>query len=157
MRESCVNVIIISQGSSEQSICFAVKEEDADLAVSVLRSTFSDELGLGTLSRIYSIKECSVLAAVGEEMANRKGMAANLMSALATANINIKAIVQGSSEYNITVVIDQEVSNRAIQAVHTRFFSSKVTIGIGLIGPGLIGKTFLDQVQSQVRMHPVLR
>lgn len=77
-------------------------------------------------------------------------MSAMLMSALATANINIKAIAQGSSEYNITVLIDQADAHRALQAVHTRFYSSKVTIGIGLIGPGLIGQTFLEQVCAQV-------
>ena len=79
-------------------------------------------------------------------------MSAMLMSALATANINIKAIAQGSSEYNITVLIDQSDADRALQAVHTRFYSSEVTVGVGLIGPGLIGKTFLEQLKSQVSL-----
>ena len=127
-----------------------MKEEDGDLAVRVLRSKFAEDVQSGNISRIQRIRDCSILAAVGEEMANRKGMSAMLMSALATANINIKAIAQGSSEYNITVLINQADANRALQAVHTRFYSSKVTVGIGLVGPGLIGGTLLEQFAAQV-------
>jgi len=150
MRDNSVNVIIISQGSSEQSICFAVRESEGDLAVKVLQERFAEDINSALISKIHRITSCCILAAVGEEMANRKGMSAMLMSALAVANVNIKAIAQGSSEYNITVLIDQRDANRALQAVHTRFFLSNVTIGIGLIGPGLIGSEFVRQIAQQV-------
>eukprot|EP00210_Caulerpa_lentillifera_P002135 g2049.t1 len=149
MRDAAVNVIIISQGSSEQSICFAVKQEDGNRAVEILQSKFAGDIEAGNISNINCTKDCTILAAVGKEMANKKGMAAMVMSALAAANVNIKAIAQGSSEYNITVLIKQEDSDQALQAVHSRFYLSKVTLGICLIGPGLIGSTLLEQLNRQ--------
>lgn len=84
-------------------------------------------------------------------MVQRKGVAATMMGALAKANVNIKAIAQGSSEYNITILIDQRDSERALRAVHSRFYLSDVPIGVGIVGPGLIGGTFVDQIRDQVR------
>lgn len=66
------------------------------------------------------------------------------------ANINVRAIAQGCSEYNITVVVDQDDSIRALKAVHSRFYLSKTPLAVGLVGPGLIGKTLLDQFKDQV-------
>lgn len=66
------------------------------------------------------------------------------------ANINIRAIAQGCSEYNITVVLKREDCVRALRAVHSRFYLSKTTIAMGIIGPGLIGGTLLDQLRDQV-------
>lgn len=66
------------------------------------------------------------------------------------ANINVRAIAQGCSEYNITVVVDQDDSIRALKAVHSRFYLSKTPLAVGLVGPGLIGKTLLDQFNDQV-------
>jgi aspartokinase/homoserine dehydrogenase 1 len=66
------------------------------------------------------------------------------------ANINVRAIAQGCSEYNITVVVDQDDSVKALKAVHSRFYLSKTPLAVGLIGPGLIGKTLLDQFKDQV-------
>jgi aspartokinase/homoserine dehydrogenase 1 len=82
-------------------------------------------------------------------MVERKGSAATLMSALANANINIKAIAQGSSEYNITVLIDQKDSERGLRAVHSRFYLSDTAIGVGIVGPGLIGATLIQQLKDQ--------
>lgn len=66
------------------------------------------------------------------------------------ANINVRAIAQGCSEYNITVVVKREDCVRALRAVHSRFYLSKTTIAVGIIGPGLIGSTLLDQLKDQV-------
>lgn len=67
------------------------------------------------------------------------------------ANINVRAIAQGCTEYNITVVLKGEDRIRALRAVHSRFYLSKTTIAVGIIGPGLIGGTLLDQLRDQVR------
>ncbi len=99
-----------------------------------------------------AITDCCVLAAVGQGMVARKGVAATMMGALAKANVNIKAIAQGSSEYNITVLIDQKDSERALRAVHSRFYLSSTPIGIGLVGPGLIGSALLDQLRDQAEV-----
>lgn len=66
------------------------------------------------------------------------------------ANINVRAIAQGCSEYNITVVVKREDCIRALRAVHSRFYLSRTTIAMGIIGPGLIGSTLLDQLKDQV-------
>ncbi|CAD7703477.1 unnamed protein product [Ostreobium quekettii] len=149
MKDAEINVSMISQASSEQSICFAVRGLDGPNGVQVLREKFADELQAGIISCIDRIENCCLLAAVGRQMVNRRGTAATLMTALAKANINIIAIAQGSSEYNITVLIDQEMSGKALQAVHSRFYMSAVSIGVGLVGPGLVGGTLMDQMKEQ--------
>jgi aspartokinase/homoserine dehydrogenase 1 len=149
VRDAGVNVIMISQASSEHSICFAVKGVEASKAVEVLSKRFADAIGAGRVSAVERIDECCVLAAVGQGMVNRKGVAATMMSALARANVNIKAIAQGSSEYNITVLIGQADSEKALRAVHSRFYLSDVPMGVAVVGPGLIGGALLEQLREQ--------
>jgi len=149
MRDANINVIMISQASSEQSICFAVRREDGDKAARTMEARFEQEISVGRVSAVQKIESCCVLAAVGQAMVNRKGSAATMMSALANADINIRAMAQGSSEYNITVVVDQKDSERALRAVHSRFYLSDVPIGIGIIGSGLIGSALIEQLREQ--------
>ncbi|KAG1680976.1 hypothetical protein FOA52_009935 [Chlamydomonas sp. UWO 241] len=149
MRDAHINVIMISQASSEQSICFVVRREDGDKATKVMEKRFEQAIAAGRVSAVQKIESCCVLAAVGQAMVNRKGSAATLMSALAKANINIKAMAQGSSEYNITVVVDQKDSERALMAVHSRFYLSDVPIGVGIVGSGLIGSALIEQLREQ--------
>ncbi|CAN6920362.1 unnamed protein product [Brassica oleracea] len=143
------NVIMISQASSEHSICFAVPEKEVNAVSEALRSRFSEALKAGRLSQIEVIPNCSILAAVGQKMASTPGVSCTLFSALAKANINVRAISQGCSEYNVTVVIKREDSVKALRAVHSRFFLSRTTLAVGIIGPGLIGATLLDQLRDQ--------
>lgn len=101
------------------------------------------------ISQVEVVSDCSILAAVGQRMASTPGVCATLFNALAKANINVRAIAQGCSEYNITVVVKREDSIRALRAVHSRFYLSKTTLAVGIIGPGLIGGTLLDQLRDQ--------
>ncbi|KAK7331438.1 hypothetical protein VNO77_25663 [Canavalia gladiata] len=143
------NVIMISQASSEHSVCFAVPEKEVKAVSEALQSVFHGALDAGRLSQVAVIPNCSILAAVGQKMASTPGVSATLFDALAKANINIRAIAQGCSEYNITVVVKREDSIRALRAVHSRFYHSRTTIAMGIIGPGLIGGTLLDQLKDQ--------
>jgi len=149
VRDAGVNVIMISQASSEHSVCFAVKSTDGPKTGDVLRKRFKDALAVGAISAIEVIDNCALLAAVGEGMASRRGTAASLFSALASDNINIRCIAQGCSEYNITILIQQADITRALKAVHARFYLSDVPLAVGLVGPGLIGKTLLAQIKAQ--------
>ncbi|XP_010538311.1 PREDICTED: bifunctional aspartokinase/homoserine dehydrogenase 1, chloroplastic isoform X2 [Tarenaya hassleriana] len=143
------NVIMISQASSEHSVCFAVPEKEVKAVSKALHSRFRQALDAGRLSQIEIIPNCSILAAVGQKMASTPGVSATLFNALAKANINIRAIAQGCSEFNITVVIKREDCVRALRAVHSRFYLSRTTLAMGIIGPGLIGGTLLDQLRDQ--------
>ncbi|KAL2343504.1 hypothetical protein Fmac_004789 [Flemingia macrophylla] len=143
------NVIMISQASSEHSVCFAVPEKEVRAVADALQSRFRQALDNGRLSQVAVIPNCSILAAVGQKMASTPGVSASLFNALAKANINVRAIAQGCSEYNITVVVKREDCIKALRAVHSRFYLSRTTIAMGLIGPGLIGSTLLDQLRDQ--------
>ncbi|MCD7457277.1 Homoserine dehydrogenase [Datura stramonium] len=143
------NVIMISQASSEHSVCFAVPEKEVKAVADVLESKFGQALSSGRISQISVIPGCSILAAVGQRMASTSGVSATFFSALAKANINIRAIAQGCSEYNVTIVVKQEDCVRALRAVHSRFYLSRTTIAVGIVGPGLIGGTLLDQLKDQ--------
>lgn len=150
MRDANINVIMISQASSEHSVCFAVKGADSMKAVASLRKRFSEAIAASRISAVEAIDNCCILAAVGQQMASRRGVSATMFAALAKANINIRAIAQGCSEYNITTLIDQKDAVRALRAVHGRFYMKALPIGVGLVGPGLIGGTFLQQIHDQV-------
>ncbi|KAJ7954339.1 Aspartokinase-homoserine dehydrogenase [Quillaja saponaria] len=144
------NVIMISQASSEHSVCFAVPEKEVKAVAMALQSRFRQALDAGRLSQVAVIPNCSILAAVGQKMASTPGVSATLFNALAKANINVRAIAQGCSEYNITVVVKKEDCIKALRAVHSRFYLSRTTIAMGIIGPGLIGATLLEQLRDQV-------
>ncbi|CAK9171482.1 unnamed protein product [Ilex paraguariensis] len=119
------NVIMITQTSSEHSVCFAVPEKEVKVVAEALESRFRQALDADRLSQVAIIPNCSILAAVGQKMASTPGVSATLFNALAKASINVRAIAQGCSEYNITVVVKREDCVRALRAVHSRFYLSR--------------------------------
>ena len=149
LRNEKISVILISQASSEYSICFAVPEKQAGRAEKTLRSEFSSEIQEKGISKIETELGSSIIAAVGEGMPGHLGTAGKFFSSLARAGVNIRAIAQGSSERNISAVIKSEESGKALRALHSSFFLSAQTLSIGLIGPGNIGGTLLDQLASE--------
>ncbi len=151
LREEGISVILISQGSSEHSICFAVPEAEAERAERVVRRAFDPELREGQIQSIEIDHGCSILAVVGDGMAGAHGVAAKVFTALGLAGVNVRAIAQGASERNISVVIDGRGSARALRAVHSAFYLSAHTVSIGLIGPGLVGGALLEQIASQMQ------
>jgi len=149
LREQGISVILISQASSEHSICFAVSEHQAASAVSTAKSAFSQELEQKIIQSVDAEYECSIVAAVGEQMPGTPGIAATFFGALGKAKINVRAIAQGSSERNISAVIKSRESKRALRTLHAGFFLSNQAISIGLLGPGLIGSTLLKQIWNE--------
>lgn len=144
-----ISVILISQASSEYSICFAVDEVDASLARRTAKEVFARELANGQIYGVESEGGCAVLAAVGQGMSGQIGTAGVFFSALAKAHVNIRAIAQGSSESNISAVIKSDDARRALRALHAGFFLSRQALSLGLIGPGNIGGTLLDQIAQE--------
>lgn len=151
LRDHGISVILISQGSSEHSICFAIPEEQAARAETVVRQAFDRELREGQIQSVEIDPGCSILAVVGDGMAGAHGVAAKVFGALGSAAVSVRAIAQGASERNISAVIDGKYSSRALRSVHSSFYLSPHTISIGLIGPGVVGGVLLDQLATQVQ------
>ncbi len=148
LRDAQVSVVMISQGSSEHSICCVVKQAEAQRAQDALLGAFAHELNIGQIQRVQRTDGVSVLAAVGDGMAGTPGVAARLFESLGRAQVSVLAIAQGSSERNISVAINGHDATKALRAAHAGFWLSPQTFAVGVIGPGNVGATFLDQLKS---------
>jgi aspartokinase/homoserine dehydrogenase 1 len=149
LHEAGISVILISQGSSEHSICFAVPAGQAALAERAVRRAFSAELRDGQVQSVAVDAGCAIVAVVGDGMANHHGIAGKLFQAFAQAGINVRAIAQGASQRNISAVVDAQDASKALRAVHSAFYLSPHTLSIGVVGPGTIGSVLLEQIASQ--------
>jgi bifunctional aspartokinase / homoserine dehydrogenase 1 len=150
LRDAGISVILISQGSSEHSICFAIPENQAQRAEEAIRQAFATELRDGHIQSVDVGRGLSILAVVGDGMAGAHGVAAQVFKSLARAAINVRAIAQGASERNISVVVDGKSAARALRAVHAGFYLSPNTLSIGLIGPGTVGRVLIAQILTQL-------
>jgi aspartokinase/homoserine dehydrogenase 1 len=149
LREEGVNVILISQGSSEHSICCAIPQDQAARAAAVVREAFARELKEGQIQNVDVDLDLAILAIVGDGMAGTPGVSAKVFNALGTAGVNVRAIAQGASERNISVVIDGKDATKALRAAHAGFYLSPHTLSIGIIGPGTVGRVLIEQLASQ--------
>jgi aspartokinase/homoserine dehydrogenase 1 len=142
-----ISVMLISQSSSEYSICFAVLPEDAKGAGAALNEEFVYEIKAGSIEKPFVEKELSIIAVVGQAMKSTSGISGKVFHALGRNGINIVAIAQGSSETNISAVISSQDEGKALNAIHDAFFfSQQRTVNLFLVGTGLIGGTLLDQI-----------
>nr|AGS53061.1 aspartokinase / homoserine dehydrogenase [uncultured bacterium contig00033] len=142
-----INIILITQSSSEYSICFAVLPSDAEAAGEAVRAEFESEIRLGTIDPPIVETDFSVIAAVGSNMRNTPGISGKFFHSLGRNGISVSAIAQGSSEINISAVILRRNQTKALNAVHEAFFLSSLrSVNVFLVGTGLIGSTLLDQI-----------
>jgi aspartokinase/homoserine dehydrogenase 1 len=146
LRGTGVSVMLISQGSSEHSICFAVSEASVEMVRTVVERAFAVELAQGQVQRVDVTMGCGILAVVGDGMAGSPGSAGRFFRTLGNAAINVRAIAQGASERNISAVIAAKDMTRALRAVHASFYLSAKTVSLGVIGPGSVGGALLDQL-----------
>ncbi|MCK4542304.1 MAG: bifunctional aspartate kinase/homoserine dehydrogenase I [Spirochaetales bacterium] len=149
MHRSNISVIFISQASSEHSICFALPEEDADRAREILEAEFTFEIQKGSVQSFEVSRDLSIIAVVGDGMVRKTGVAATFFGALGKAGVNVRAIAQGSSERNISAVINTADATRALRAAHAGFFLSNQTLSVGIIGHGIIGGALIEQLREQ--------
>jgi aspartokinase/homoserine dehydrogenase 1 len=150
LRDAGISVILISQGSSEHSICFAIPQAQAVRAEAAVRTAFDAELRDGQIQQVDVGLNLSILAVVGDGMAGAHGVAAKVFNSLGDAAISVRAIAQGASERNISVVVDGKGAAKALRAVHAAFYLSPNTLSIGLIGPGTVGRVLLAQIATQI-------
>ena len=147
-----VTVTLISQASSEHSICIAVPLGLAERARQVISDAFAGELDAGQIHSVDVTPSQSIVAVVGDHMAGMPGIAARFFGTLGGAGINVRAIAQGSSERNISAVVDSEDSTRALRAVHSGFYLSAKTVSIGAAGTRQRGRHVPRATAEEQRM-----
>lgn len=145
-----INVIFITQASSEHSICVGIYENDAIRAKDLLDDTFDVEIDKKKIKPIIVEKDLAIIAIVGESMKNYQGLSGQMFSALGRNNVNIRAIAQGSSEKNISAVINKYDAKKALNILHEQFFEEKIKqLNLFVTGVGNVGERFLAQLQQQ--------
>ena len=145
-----INVILITQGSSEHAISFAVTPTAADAAKEAVEEAFAFEIERGVVNEVKVERDLCVVAIIGENMRYQPGISGRLFRALGKNGINAVAIAQGSSELNVSVVISREDETKALNALHEAFFLSDYkTLHLFIVGVGLIGGTLLKQIDQQ--------
>ena len=150
LARNSISVILISQASSEHSICFAVAPEDATAAAAAVDEEFNLERRLEMLDELIVEQDRSVIAAVGEQMCDRPAVAGKLFRVLGQQGIKVRAIAQGSSELNVSLVVDCDKEPLALRAIHSAFFNPRRRrVCLALVGPGRVGATLLEQLRSQ--------
>jgi aspartokinase/homoserine dehydrogenase 1 len=150
MADNDINVLIITQASSESSITVAVPENEGKTALAALQDAFELELSRSTISGLSLASGMSIVAIVGEGMAMNSGVSATFMSSMSKANVNIRLIAQGSSERQIAVVVDGNDATRALRAAHMAFTLSMTAASVAILGSsGQIGSCLVEQLKGQ--------
>ncbi len=145
-----INVILITQASSEHTICCAIDPKGVEQAKRSVASEFSLELQAGLIDPLVVEEGLSSISVVGDNMRHSPGVSGRVFSALGSNGVNVVAIAQGSSERNISAVIRAADESKALNAIHDEFFTSRTkTINLWVVGTGLIGTTLLKQLKNQ--------
>ena len=145
-----INVILISQASSENTISIAIEEHSAEVAEEAIRKEFAQEIASDQINKVVVENNLSIVAIVGENMKHSTGIAGKLFTTIGRNGINVSAIAQGASEYNISWVVRNEDLRKTLNVVHESFFlSENVELNIFLIGVGLVGSHLLAQIARQ--------
>jgi aspartokinase/homoserine dehydrogenase 1 len=153
LAQAKVNVILISQASSEHSICLAVDSTQARLAKQSIESEFVFELQTHGMDEVLLEDNLAVIAIVGEGMKQNPGTSGRMFHALGKNGINIRAIAQGSSELNISAVVRQTDTAKALNVLHEAFFlSDNRTLSLFIVGTGLIGKSLIEMIVGQAHV-----
>lgn len=150
LADAGVNIIMITQASSEHTVCFAVLPDQAPQAMQALEHHFERELEEGIIDEINEEPDCSIVAAVGDGMKRTPGISGRFFRSLGRNGINVRAIAQGSSERNISVVVKNNDIGKTLNTIHDAFFLSEIkSVNLFLVGIGLIGSKLLELFEKQ--------
>ncbi|PHR85919.1 MAG: bifunctional aspartate kinase/homoserine dehydrogenase I [Leeuwenhoekiella sp.] len=145
-----INIILITQASSEHSICLGVMEEDAGKAKNAIDEEFQYEISLNKIDPLSLEIGLSIIALVGDQMKSHQGISGKMFSTLGKNNVNIRAIAQGASEKNISAVIAQKDVKKALNSLHERFFEAqRKQLNLFITGVGNVGEKLLNQINQQ--------
>jgi aspartokinase/homoserine dehydrogenase 1 len=146
-----INVILITQSSSEHSICVGIDSGDADKAKQAADTAFANEILLQKVEPLKIERDLSIVALVGESMKNHTGISGRMFSAMGRNGVNVRAIAQGSSEKNISAVIATKDVRKAINVLHEEFFETTYKqVNLFITGTGNVGSKLLSQLQQQL-------
>ena len=145
-----INVVMITQASSERSICIGINSSDAKFSEHIISEEFKNEIKNKSLEPVCVEKNLCIIALVGDKMKNHQGISGKMFSALGNNNINVKAISQGASERNISAVIEKKNINKALNTLHEKFFEKNIKeVNLFITGVGNVGSELLNQLNLQ--------
>src|SRR5690606_29147891 len=143
-----ISIVLITQASSEHSICVGVADQDAERAVQAVSATFAHEISSGQIKAVQLEGDLTIVALVGDNMKSHQGLSGKMFSTLGRNNVNIRAIAQGASERNISAVILKEDVKKALNTLHEEFFEENIKqLNLFVMGVGNVGAKFLNQIQ----------
>ncbi|TAL49461.1 MAG: bifunctional aspartate kinase/homoserine dehydrogenase I, partial [Chitinophagaceae bacterium] len=147
-----INVILITQGSSEHSICVGVDEASSGKAKEVVDFTFANEIAFEKVEPLVVERDLSIVALVGEHMKSHPGISGKMFGALGRNGVNVRAIAQGSSERNISAVVSTKDVRKAINVLHEEFFETVYKqVNLYVVGTGNVGGKLLAQLSQQLQ------
>ena len=145
-----INITLITQASSELSICIGVENKDADRAQKLIDTIFEYEIHQQKVRPVILEQDLCIIALVGDNMKNHQGLSGKMFSSLGKNNVNIRAIAQGASEKNISAVINKKDAKKALNTLHEQFFEEKIKqLNLFVTGVGNVGERFLSQIHQQ--------
>ncbi len=150
LAQNNINVVMITQASSEHSICIGIDQTHASHSKKIIDEAFNFEIEANKINPVIVEDQLSIVALVGEQMKNYQGISGKMFSALGKNNVNVKAIAQGASEKNITAVIDSSDIKKALNILHEAFFEKQVKLlNLFVTGVGNVGSKLLEQIEAQ--------
>ncbi|UNY98642.1 bifunctional aspartate kinase/homoserine dehydrogenase I [Zhouia spongiae] len=145
-----INVVLITQASSEHSICLGISQDDVRKAGYLINEAFAYEISLGKIKPSIVENNLAIVALVGDNMKSHQGLSGRMFSSLGMNNVNIRAIAQGASERNISAVIDLKDVKKALNTLHEKFFEDNIRqLNLFVMGVGNVGAKFLKQIEQQ--------
>jgi aspartokinase/homoserine dehydrogenase 1 len=145
-----INVIFITQASSEHSICIGILNSDAEIAEIAINKAFEIEIAQNKIDPCIVENNLCIIALVGENMKNHQGLSGRMFSTLGKNNVNIRAIAQGASERNISAVINERDVKKALNTLHENFFEENTKqLNLFVMGVGNVGEKFIEQIHQQ--------
>jgi aspartokinase/homoserine dehydrogenase 1 len=150
LSQESINVIFITQASSEHSICIGIQNADAETAENAINKAFEIEIAQNKIEPCIVEKNLCIIALVGENMKNHQGLSGRMFSTLGKNNVNIRAIAQGASERNISAVINERDVKKALNTLHENFFEENTKqLNLFVMGVGNVGEKFIGQIHQQ--------
>ena len=145
-----ISIVLITQASSEHSICVGISADDVTTAEAAINSEFEYEISLRKIKPVLVENDLAIIALVGDHMKNHQGLSGKMFSTLGKNNVNIRVIAQGSSERNISAVIDKCDVKKALNALHEKFFEENTKqLNLFIMGVGNVGSKLLHQIKQQ--------